>query len=306
MSDDPFWRDVLAGLDRRPKTLPATLLWDDAGAALFERVCAGPDYHVTRTETALLAEHAGIIAGFVGGGATVVEFGSGASRKVRLLLDAFEAPAGYVPIDIAPATVRFIASGIAADYPTLAVVPIVADYTQPLTLPPRPGAGVTLGFFPGHTIGTYSPAALTTVLRHLRNVIGGGLLLVGVDPTTDPVFLRRAYADPEGRMEAFHLNILARIRDRPGGDVSPAKFRHEARVFHDPPRVEAHLVATQDTCLRMEDRTIDVAAGESILTDYSFKYPLADFTKVAEAAGWSSTAVFVSADERFSLHLLSG
>lgn len=306
MSGDPFRRDVLAGLDRKQKVLPATLLWDDAGAALFERVCAGPDYHVTRTETALLAEHADIIAGLVGAGATVVEFGSGTSRKVRLLLDALEAPAGYVPIDIAPATVSIVASKIAADYPALVVVPIVADYTQPLTLPLRLGTGVTLGFFPGHTIGTYSPAALTAVLRHLRDAIGGGFLLVGVDPTTDPVFLKRAYADPEGRMGAFHLNILARIRDWPDSDASPAKFRHEARVHHDPPRVEAHLVAIQDTCLRLSDRIIDVAAGESILTDHSFKYPVADFTAVAEAAGWSSTAVFVSPDTRFSLHLLSG
>jgi dimethylhistidine N-methyltransferase len=301
-----FLADALAGLTKSPKSLPGKYIWDEAGSTVFDRICESRDYYPTRRETALLRVMAPEIATIVGPGATLVEYGSGASIKSRIVLDALPAPARYVPIDIADEHLAASAASIARDYPGLEVVPVHADYGRPIVLPPaaaRDGAPV-LGFFPGSTIGNFAPEAAAAFLERVRETLGPSLFLVGTDSNRDEASLLRAYADGEGLMAALHGNLLVRLARELGADLDPDDFRHEARVHADPPRVEAHLVACRPTGLRLGGRTFAFAAGESIHTDNAYKYSPDAFRFVATRAGWEPVRYWTDEDGMLGLHLL--
>lgn len=302
-----FLADALAGLSGPRKSLPGKYLWDEAGSLLFDRICASPDYYLARRETALLRSAAPEAAGLVGPGASLVEFGSGASLKSRVVLDALDRPARYVPIDIAGEHLAAAAAAIARDYPGLEVVPVHADYTGPVSLPAsaRGGARV-LGFFPGSTVGNFVPEAAAAFLERARVTLGPSLFLVGVDANRDEDALVRAYADDDGLMAALHGNILVRLARELGGGLDPADFRHEARVLADPPRVEAHLVARRPAEWRLGGRTFAFAEGESIHTDTSHKYDPDAFRSIAARAGWEPVRHWPDADGMLGLHLLRG
>ena len=301
-----FLADALAGLTRTPKSLPGKYIWDEAGSTVFDRICESRDYYPTRRETALLRATAPELAAMVGPGAVLVEYGSGASVKSRIVLDALAAPARYVPIDIADEHLAASAAAIARDYPGLQVVPVHADYSRPIALPPaaRDG-GPVLGFFPGSTIGNFAPDAAAAFLERVRATLGPSLFLVGADSNSDEATLLRAYSDSEGLMAALHGNLLVRLARELGADLDPADFRHEARsLAGDPPRVEAHLVACRPTAWRLGDRTITFERGESIHTDNAYKYSPAAFRAVATRAGWEPVRYWPDEDGRLGLHLL--
>lgn len=303
--DAAFRRDVVAGLAGVPRAIPGKHLWDDAGAILFDRVCEGADYYVTRRETALLEAHAAEIAAEARPGASLVEFGSGASRKVRLLLDALAAPRRYVAVDIAPVMLADAAARIGADYPGLEVIAVAGDYMGALALPDAGEGGNVLGFFPGNTIGSYERPVLMDLLARLRATLGpGSRFLLGVDANRDRARLARAYADPEGRMAAFHLHLLDRMADELAAGLRREDFRHEVRISDDARRVEALLVATRPTEIRIDGRRFAFAAGDSVRTDNSFKHPPAAFAAIAAEAGFRPARHWLDADEVFSLHLL--
>jgi dimethylhistidine N-methyltransferase len=244
------------------------------------------------------------VAGIVGSRADLVELGSGASVKTRLLLDALAAPTRYVALDIAEEHLAAATARLAQDYSGLAVVPVHADYTKPLALPAAKEGGPVLGFFPGSTIGNFGPAAAAAFLARIGAALGPSWFLVGADPNRDAATLSRAYADGAGLMAALHGNLLVRIRRELGGAVDPAAFRHEARVRDDPPRVEAHLVAWRPTTCRVGGRTIRFAAGESIFTDAAHKYAPEVFRAVAARAGWEPVRCWLDEAGLFALHLL--
>lgn len=298
-----FLADVIEGLSRPRKALPGKYLWDAAGSLLFDRICESPDYYLTRRETALLREHAGEIAATVGRGADVVEYGSGASIKVRILLDALEEPRRYLALDISEQHLHAAAERVAGDYPGLEVVPVVADYTRPIALPAA-DEGRRLGFFPGSTIGNVAPDGVIAFLARARVSLGSSWFLVGADANGDRDSLSRAYADGEGLMAALHGNVLARINRELGADIDLEAFRHEARVLDGPLRVEAHLVAQRALDCRIGGRRFSFAAGESIHTDSSYKYRPDLFRSLAADAGWEPVACWMDADARMSLHLL--
>ncbi len=299
-----FMRDVVDGLSKPDRSIPGRYLWDDRGGELFDRVTAGPHYYVARHETALLRAHAAAIADLVGDGAGLVEFGSGACHKVRTLLDALRAPARYVPVDIAGAFLNEAAARVAADYPALAVDPLCGDYTGPLALPPLLRDGPVLGFYPGNTIGTYDAAGVVAVLDRMRRTLGPSWLLVGVDPNNDADSIRRGYADADGLMASFHRHVLERVRDELGADLDPDDFRHEAPVFDDPWRTEAHMVARRALAVRVGGRVFRFAAGEGVRTDVSHKWSPTAFAALARRAGWEPVRAWVDAPALFSLHLL--
>jgi dimethylhistidine N-methyltransferase len=301
-----FLDDVLDGLSRAPKSLPGKYLWDETGSILFDRICESRDYYLTRRETALLGTAAPEVGRAVGPGASLVEFGSGASVKSRVVLDALPEPRRYVPIDIAEEHLAAAARRIARDYPGLEVVPVHADYTKPLSLPAAGEGRPVLGFFPGSTIGNFAPEAAVAFLRRARAALGPSWFLVGADPNWDEASLSRAYADGEGLMAALHGNLLARIARELGGELDSAAFRHEARVRHDPPRVEAHLVARWTAACRVGGRTFRFAPGESIHTDTSYKYAPETFRGLAAEAGWVPVRCWLDEDGLFALHLLRG
>lgn len=308
-----FAADVQAGLRRKRKAIPSKYFYDARGSALFEQICDLPEYYPTRTECGLLESHAGAIAAAIGADAEIVEFGAGATRKVRYLLDALDRPRGYLPIDISGEHLQDAADRLRADYPGLPVTVVAGDYTAGLDLPAPPkGTKRRAGFFPGSTIGNFTPAEalgfLEAAARLLksssRDGLSAGGLLIGVDLVKDPAILHAAYNDAEGVTAAFNLNILHRIRRELDSDIDPAGFDHYA--FYEPrlQRIEMHLVSRTAQTVRIGRAQHRFAAGESIHTENSCKYTLDGFRGLARKAGFRPAAVWCDPDELFSIHWL--
>ncbi len=300
---EEFLRDTIAGLTATPKRLPGKYLWDEAGSVLFDRICHHPDYYPTGRETALLPQAAGDIARCLGPGATIVEFGSGASRKIRTLLDALDRPARYVAIDISRDYLDASVRRLAEDYPQVAMIPVCADYAKPVHLDFERD-GPVLGFFPGTSIGNVAPQEAQDLLERARETLGESRFLIGADPTRDEDRLRKAYGACGGLMPAFHMNLLERLTRELGATVEADAFRHEARILSDPFRMEAHLVACRANALRLGDHSVRFTVGESVRTDTSHKYTPDAFRTLAARAGWTPERLWLDPDGTFSLHLL--
>ena len=204
-ADSLFARDVIGGLTARPKRLPPKYFYDEAGRALFEQITAQPEYYPTRVELALLRERAGDIAQFFPAGSALIEFGSGSSKKVRILLAAAPAIAAYVPVDISSEMLIQEAEELRRDYPRLAVLPVEADFTQPFALPAATSGMAHTGFFPGSTIGNFEPHEACSFLRHAARMLGPGAnLIIGVDLVKEPGVLHAAYNDaPASRQSSI-------------------------------------------------------------------------------------------------------
>lgn len=298
---------ALDGLAQPQKSIPCTWLYDRQGSALFERITDLDEYYLTRTEIALLEAHGAEIAAAVGSAAVVLEIGSGSSRKTPLLLRRLEAPRAYVPVDIASHCLEASVTMLAGEFPDLPMYPLVADFNQPLRLPTelRTPDYPRLVFFPGSTIGNLDPEEARAFLRRVGDGLGPqDAMLIGVDPTRDPAALIPAYDDAEGVTAAFNLNLLARLNRELGCNFDLAAFRHEVRYEPQPGRIEMHLVSRREQAVRLLGKTIRFAAGESIHTENSHKYPIADFQALARAAGWQPLHCWSDAAGRFSLHLL--
>jgi dimethylhistidine N-methyltransferase len=303
-ADAGFLEDVLHGLSCPRKWLPCKYLYDAEGSRLFDRICTLEEYYPTRTEQAILAERRHEIARLAGPGAALVELGSGSSLKVRTLLDAMDAPAAYVPIDISRDHLLAAAADLAADHPGLSVVPVCADYTRPFPLP-QAAAGAKLGFFPGSTIGNFDPPDAKDFLAGVAGTLGKGAgLVLGVDLKKDPARLRPAYDDAEGVTAAFNLNLLRRINRELGGTFDLAGFVHEARWNEDASRIEMHLVSRAAQTVRIGGQAFDFGEGESIHTENSHKYSLDAFRALAQAAGWRPVEAWTDAAGLFSVHYL--
>lgn len=306
-STEAFLRDALTGLTQKRKAIPAKYFYDTRGSELFEEITRQPEYYPTRTERHILERAAPAIAGLIGPGAVLIEFGAGASRKVRLLLDALEAPAAFVPIDISGEHLLEAARALAADYPGLAVTPVAADYTQPFDLPlagDRAEAKKVV-FFPGSTVGNFAPREARGFLRKTAGLLrGGGELLIGVDLKKDPRILHAAYNDAEGVTAAFNLNLLARMNGELGATFDLAAFRHRAFYNAAESRIEMHLVSLVAQTVRLGGCSISFAAGETIHTENSYKFTVEEFQALAHAEGLAPVHVWTDADRLFSLHYM--
>ena len=299
---------VLAGLQQRPRQIASKYFYDAAGSALFDRICALPEYYPARTESKILAEHAPQIAAQMGPHAEIVEFGAGSMTKVRVLFDAFAAadrPLRYLPIDVSAEHLANAARRLRADYPHISVHPLAADYTRPLLLPARlPGSGRRIGFFPGSTIGNFLPADARTFLQFAGHLLRGGGLLIGVDLVKHPASLHAAYNDSQGITAAFNLNLLRRINDELGADIDVDGFAHYA--FYEPhlQRIEMHLVSLRAQRLHIAGQDFHFDAGDSIHTENSHKFSIDGFRTLAIAAGWRPGPAWVDKDRLFSVHWL--
>ncbi|MFB0923160.1 MAG: L-histidine N(alpha)-methyltransferase, partial [Alphaproteobacteria bacterium] len=202
---DNFLEEVLAGLRQPVKRLPSKYFYDERGSQLFDDICELPEYYPTRTEMALLRDISADVAALVGEGATVIEFGSGSSTKIRILLDALDSPLAYVPVDISREHLLMSAKGLAGNYPDLRVVPVCADYTQPFEVPQIDGEKVRAGFFPGSTIGNFTRSEAISFLQAAATDLGhNNGLLIGVDLRKDVETLHAAYNDSAGVTAAFN------------------------------------------------------------------------------------------------------
>jgi dimethylhistidine N-methyltransferase len=306
-AEESFRDAVLSGLSRRSKTIPCRFLYDERGSALFEEICDLPEYYLTRTEMAILADYAPEIAGLAGPHAQLIEFGSGAARKVRLLLDALEEPDAYVAVDISREPLRRAAEEVAAEFPNLPVVAICADYLQPLRLPALParGGGRRIGFFPGSTIGNFSLDDAIDFLAGCRQVVGrGGAMLIGVDLKKDPALLDAAYNDRAGVTAAFNLNLLERINRELDADFDLDRFAHDAFYNVAKGRIEIYIRSLADQIVTVAGRAIRFSAGERIHTEDSCKYSTAEFQRLAAHAGFRAVQHWTDAAGLFSVHFL--
>jgi len=305
-ADSPFMRDVIAGLTARPKQLPPKYFYDEAGARLFEEITALPEYYPTRCELAILRERAGDIARFFPEGSALIEFGSGSSRKVRIVLEAAPAIAAYVPVDISSQMLIQEAEELRRDHPRLAVLPVEADFTQPFVLPAAVTGWAHTGFFPGSTIGNFEPHEACSFLRHAGNVLGrGAKLIIGVDLVKDTRILNAAYDDAAGVTAKFNLNLLARINRELDGEFDLESFSHHAFYNSERHRIEMHLASKKRQKVRVAGRAIEFRAGETIHTENSYKYTLETFGALARGSGWNPVAVWTDAGGNFSVHALA-
>jgi dimethylhistidine N-methyltransferase len=303
--ESSFARDVIAGLTARPKRLPPKYFYDEIGARLFDAITTLPEYYPTRCELEILRERAGEIARFFPEGSALIEFGSGSSKKVRILLEAAPTIAAYVPVDISAEMLAQEAQALRHDFPRLAVEPVEADFTQPFALPAGVTSRARTGFFPGSTIGNFEPHEACAFMRHAGRMLGEGAhLIIGVDLVKDPVVLNAAYNDKAGITAQFNLNLLARINRELGGDFDLDGFSHKAFYNSVRSRIEMHLVSKRRQKLRVAGRMIDFRAGETIHTENSYKYTLESFGALARGSGWTPAAVWTDAGANFSIHAL--
>jgi dimethylhistidine N-methyltransferase len=301
---DSFLSDVLAGLARPQKTLPPKYFYDARGCELFESICTLPEYYPTRTELALMREHAAAMAKFLGPDCQLIEFGSGSSAKTRILIEQLQPPL-YVPIDIAGEAIRAAAAGLAQAFPWLNVNGVCADYTRPLTLPEFVGVPIRRKavYFPGSTIGNFTPHEAIEFLQHARRMVGAtGALLIGVDLKKDKRTLDAAYDDATGVTAAFNLNLLRRINRELGGDFELRRFRHKA--FYDEAKgwIEMHLESLASQFVHVGGERFGFSAGETIHTEISCKYSIEEFQAVAHRAGFEPDQTWIDAGNLFSVH----
>jgi dimethylhistidine N-methyltransferase len=301
----PFACDVLAGLGSKPKTLPCRYFYDARGSDLFEAITDLPEYYPTKAETALLEAHAGEMAAIAGPGASLIEFGSGSSRKTDILLHAMPDLAAYIPIDISEAALSGAVTRLARRFPDLRVTPIHGDFNGDLKLPAYLRAGKRLGFFPGSTIGNFEPEEATAFLRRARMLLGANsAFIVGTDLKKDIATLIRAYDDSAGVTAAFNLNLLTRINRELAGDFDINGFAHLAVYNEEAGRVEMHLRSLRAQTVSVAGKRFPFRQGETIRTENSHKYTVEEFQALARSAGWEPQAVWTGEAALFSVHYL--
>ncbi|MDM0113107.1 L-histidine N(alpha)-methyltransferase [Variovorax sp. J22R133] len=300
-----FGRELLAGLLHKPRSISPKYFYDAAGSRLFDAICELREYYPTRVELGILAERAPEIAMQIGPRADIVEFGAGSLRKVRLLLDALDSPTRFVPIDISGEHLEDAAGRLRADYPGLAVQPLVADYTHPFALPAQlPDAGARVGFFPGSTLGNFNPEEALAFLQMAARMLRGGGLLIGVDLVKDPALLHAAYNDAQGVTARFNLNLLQRANSELGADFDLEGFTHAA--FYNSPlqRIEMHLVSRRAQTAHLLGERISFAEGETIHTENSYKFTVDGLRTLAARAGFGIGPVWTDPERLFSVHWL--
>jgi len=296
-----FFSDVVAGLSSEPRTLPCKYFYDARGAALFQKICELPEYYITRTEIDILDRHRAEIAAHLGANIELIGLGTGAGTKTRILIEALEKPAVYIPVDISEKQLRQSTGLFRQIFPTLEILPVCADYLQPFDLPsPRHKAARNIVYFPGSTIGNFDPIGATEFLQRVADFCGrDGGLLIGVDLQKDRHVIEAAYNDKAGVTAQFNLNLLVRANRELGADFDLRRWRHCANYNSINSRIEMYLISEADQKVRIEDRQFDFRDGERILTEYSYKHTRESFAALAGKAGfdfqkmWTDRAALV-------------
>ncbi len=300
-----FQQALLEGLTKAEKSLSPKWFYDEEGSRLFEAITDLPEYYLTRTERALLEDIAPELSAEIPDGAVMVEFGSGASAKTRLVLDAAPQLSAYVPMDISTEALAEAAARIRAAYPALEVVPLEGDFTQPLRLPPVAKDRPRVGFFPGSTIGNFTPAETRAFLSAAAQVLGeGSIFIVGADIAKDEATLVAAYDDAQGVTAAFNLNVLARANRELGADFNLDAFAHRAVWNPRDSRMEMHLVSKCEQVAHLGGRQIRFRKGETIHTENSYKFTPDGLAALAAASGWRLERRWVSNSPEFAVFLL--
>lgn len=296
--------EVLTGLAAEPRSIPPKFFYDARGSALFDRICELPEYYQTRTEMAILRRCLPELIEAIGTESVLLELGSGASRKVRLLLEGLR-PSGYVGVDISREFLLASTERLAQDYPWLEVHAACVDFSHALVVPHFDVSAHKVVFYPGSSIGNFDPEGAQRLLRDVAALVGpGGHLLIGVDLKKDVRVLNAAYNDSAGVTAAFNRNLLERIQRELDSDIQPELFEHYAFYNPIPGRIEMHLISRERQSIRIEDRSFAFDLGEGVHTENSYKYSVRGFADLAADAGWSQQAVWCDDRQLFSVQLL--
>ena len=303
LNSSDFLASVLEGLSKPQKVLPSKFFYDHVGSKIFDDICELDEYYPTRSELAVFELYKHEIADQVGEHVHLVEFGSGSSIKVRTLMDALKSPLGYLPIDISREHLIQSAEGFSKRYPHIALTAICADYTSKFNLPVLT-KGHYVGFYPGSTIGNFTPTEAKIFLRNTKKILGHCGFLVGVDLIKDHKILNAAYDDTLGVTASFNKNILARCNSELSTMFDLDAFNHSA--FFNPleNRVEMHLVSTKSQTIQVRDSTFSFKKGETIHTENSYKYTLDGFSDLAKSAGFNPIKSWTDPNKYFSVHYL--
>ena len=295
---------VRIGLNRCPRQLPAWFLYDEEGSRLFDRICQQPEYSLTRTEIALLESSAPEIAAAIGEG-VIVEFGAGSAQKVGPLLDAAH-PAAYVALDISAEHLRKATTALQRRHPGVPMLGICCDHSTLTAVPEHPllRKQRRIGFFPGSSLGNFEQHDAVRVLRHFKQLLKGGPLLLGLDQPKSPIRLEAAYNDAAGISAAFARNLLNRLNAELGATFDPQSFQYEARWQADQQRVQMALISSCDQVVRIAGETWTFSCDEPLITEYSLKYSPERAVALAQQAGWRWVRRWHDPDDDLSLHLL--
>ena len=295
--------EFLGGLRSVPKSIPSKYFYDAEGSRLFEKICQLPEYYPTRTEISLLRAHSAEIAALAGPNVEIMEFGAGAGQKIRIVLDALESPRAYIPLDISDSLLGEAAQRLASDYPNVAIYPVAGDFASELRWPFSSPAR-RIGFFPGSTIGNFTPPEAREFLAATARLLHGGALLIGVDLVKDPAVLHAAYNDAAGVTAAFNRNLLVRANRELFANFDVMSFSHYA--FYNPveQRIEMHLISDVRQFATVSGGSVHFAKGETLVTEFSYKYTVEQFQELAASAGFVPRALWCDSDGLFSIHWL--
>ena len=305
-SRDGFLSETIAGLSQPQKMLPCKFFYDEQGSRLFNEICELEEYYPTRAENQILRDNISEIAGLIGHGCRLVEFGSGTSAKTRHLLTHLPEMSEYIPIDISGQQLLESALQLACEFPDLEINPLEADYGRILELPnTRQKPKRTVAFFPGSTVGNLQPDEAIAFLRNIACLCGhDGGLLIGVDRKKQSRILEAAYNDRKGVTARFNLNILARANRELGADFDLSAFHHRAPYNETHGRIEMHLVSKCPQTVRVDSQDFSFEEGEHITTEYSYKYTLKDFERLALKAGFELVRHWEDPGQLFSVLFL--
>lgn len=302
-----FHQDVIAGLSMSRKALPCKWFYDEVGSHLFEAITKTDEYYLTRAETAMLHTVAQALPALLPALSVIIEPGSGSSIKTRILLSKLPYLQHYVPMDISADFLKSVSQSLHQEFPDLAIHPITADFTalHQINLPQQLPAK-RLVFFPGSTIGNFSPSAAQRLLKSFHPLAGdSGYLLIGIDGTQKAETLIEAYDDQAGITAQFNLNLLVRANNELKADFDLNQFVHSVRWAPESHRIEMHLKSTCAQTVSIGQHQFAFESGETIFTESCYKYPQTLFESLAAAAGWKLThAWHDTGDSDFQLILL--
>lgn len=306
-ADTKDLKEIVAGLSDDPKRISPKFFYDERGSQLFDDITELPEYYLTNTELRIMRDNIADIVARVGKQASLIEFGSGSSLKTQVLLEHLSELAAYVPVDISEEHLLASAERIREQFPHIDVLPVVADFTQPFALPtPMVMPVRNIVYFPGSTIGNFERSVAMDLLRVMYDEAGkGGALLIGVDLQKDPQLIEDAYNDAAGVTAEFNLNMLEHLNREFDANFDVDEFTHSANYDEEGGRVVIELVSQADQTFQVGDTSFEIADGEPILTEYSHKYTLDGFEKMANAAGFAVEKVWTDAEHLFSVQFLT-
>lgn len=279
-------RELHAGLSADQATISPKYLYDPLGSSLFEAICELPEYYPTRTESGILESCLPELASIVPRGAALIDLGAGNCRKAARLFDVLH-PAQYVPVDISVDFLRQSVGSLAYRFPWIDMIGVGMDFSSELNLPMEVRKTGRLFFYPGSSIGNYTPEAALSLLRNIHDACDGtGSLLIGVDLVKDDAILHPAYSDGLGVTAAFNLNLLLHVNRLMHADFRLPDWRHHSFFNAAQGRIEMHLVACRPTSVTWQHGERVFQEGESIHTENSYKYHPEDFTRLLTDAGF--------------------